>query len=69
MINKSKKHEAIFVKMLAVEIIKALLDKFISGEGWINICKKNNVQTAMCASCNKGFANEKNLNVHMTKFL
>ena len=33
MINKSKRHDVKFVSILAVEIIKPLLDKFISGEG------------------------------------
>ena len=45
MINKSRKHEAKFVKMLAVEIIKPMIDKFISGEGWMNIFKEITAKT------------------------
>ena len=40
MITKSKKHDVKFVKILAIGIIKKMLDKFMSGEGWNTIFTK-----------------------------
>ena len=41
MINKSKKHDVKFVEILAMEIIKPLLDQFENGEGWKNLLKSH----------------------------
>ena len=58
LINKSKKHEAIFVRILSKEIIKPLLDNFISGEGWNSLFLKNSATMTnkpyICNLCNKG---------------
>ena len=45
MINKSKKHDAKFVKILAVLIIKRLLDYFISGQSWNTFFEKKSPQS------------------------
>ena len=70
MINKSKKHDVKYVKILAVEVIKPLLDKFISGEGWKDLFTKitANVQKPLCKKCNKSFVSESNLKTHMKKY-
>ena len=44
MITKSKRHDVKFVKILANEIIKKMLDKFMSGEGWDTILTKTAIQ-------------------------
>ena len=74
MINKSKKHELNFVKILAEDVIKPLLDNFISGKGWINLLKTNAIQSTQnlkktnnhtCNVCKKVFCSEKTLkNLH-----
>ena len=73
MVNKSKKYDVKYVKILALDVIKLLLDKFISGEGWMNVLKKvntavTNKKSHHCKHCNKGFCNEKNLKIHVDKF-
>ena len=68
MITKSKKHEVKYVKLLAIDVIKIMIDKFISGEGWGLIFKKNTTQQFICSPCNKSFVCEKNMNTHMEKF-
>ena len=70
MINKSKKHDVKFVSILAVEIIKPLLDKFISGEGWKDLFTKStsNVQKHLCKKCDKSFVSVNNLKIHMKKY-
>ena len=71
MINKSRKHEAKFVKMLALEVIKPLLDAFISGEGWSCLLKTSIGKSSKpfsCKMCCKGFVNQANLNTHMEKY-
>ena len=55
MINKSQKQEVKFVRFIATDIIKVLLDKFISGEGWNgllkNISATDSTQTFSCTFC------------------
>ena len=72
MISKSKKHDLKFVKILAIEIIKPLLDNFISGEGWVDLLVTLSAKTAgkpfQCKLCRKGFVSEKTLNNHNEKF-
>ena len=71
MINKSKRHDVKFVKILAEEVIKYLVDTFISGEGWGSIFRKINVQDIKqfsCIQCKKVFTSEKNLNTHKEKY-
>ena len=68
MITKSKRHDVKFVKLLATDIIKIMIDTFISGEGWSLIFKKNANQQFVCVACSKGFISEKNMNTHIGKF-
>ena len=65
MINQSRKHDVKFVEILAMEIIKPLLDKFENGEGWKNLLKSHPALT--CNICNKTLCTEKNLKNHMGK--
>ena len=37
MTTKCKKQDAVFVKLLALDIVKPLLNAFITGEGWKNL--------------------------------
>ena len=39
MINKSKKNDIEFVETLSIEVIKQLLDRFDSEDGWFNVIK------------------------------
>ena len=66
MINKSKKYEVKFVEILAIDVVKQLLDRFDCGNGWLNTIQviPNNEQHF----CNKGFATEKNVKTHIEKF-
>ena len=70
MINKSKRYDVKYVRILAVEVIKPLLDKFISGEGWKDLFKKATpkVQKHACKKCEKSFVSESNLKIHMKKY-
>ena len=70
--SNKKKSDLIFVKILAKDIIKPLIDKFISGEGWINLFSKVNsnkkvVKENCCIYCDKGFKTDKNLRTHVKK--
>ena len=63
-INKSKKYEARFVKVFAEDVIKLLIDTFISGEGWKGVLKeetrqKGGQKMCKCDSCGKSFKLEK----------
>ena len=72
--NKSKKHDLKFVKIIAEEVIKPMLDNFISGKGWINLVKTSQNKTTqkthtnVCKVCNKVFCTEKNLTTHFEKY-
>ena len=74
MINKSKKCDIKFVESLAIDVVKQLLDRFDSEDGWLNVMKvlpNNELQkkkSHFCHFCNKGFATEKNVKVHIDKF-
>ena len=72
MISKSKKHDIMYVKILALDVIKPLIDAFISGEGWSNLLSKslpkNSQKPHHCQVCAKGFVSQKNLNNHIEKF-
>ena len=68
MVTKSKRHNAKFVKILALDIIKKMIDMFITGEGWGSIFKKERKQMFLCSICEKSFVSENNLNVHTRKF-
>ena len=72
MINKSKKHDAKFVKILAVHIIKRLVDNFISGQSWNDFFEKKGLQAfkkpKSCESCGKGFLNDMTLNRHIKQY-
>ena len=69
MINKCKKFDGKFAEFLAVDVIKYLLDKYLSGEGKNLLVESvSNMKTSVtCISCGKVFANERNLKVHITK--
>ena len=71
MINKSKRYDVKFVKILAIDVIKKMIDTFISGEGW-NFISKKTTQTKKkqfnCPTCKKIFKSEKNLNIHKEKY-
>ena len=66
-----KKHEAKFVNILAVCIIKRLLDSFISGQSWNNFFKKKGSMAfkkpKSCESCSKGFLNDMTLKRHIKR--
>ena len=77
MINKSKKFDVKFVEILAFEVVKQLLDRFGTGDGWINLLKavpkgpikdSSNKKSHFCHFCNNGFCNLKNLKVHIEKY-
>ena len=71
MITKNKKHEAKFVKIIAMDVIKPLLEKFISGEGWVNLVKTSDKPVEkpfVCDVCRKGFVSERTLENHVEKF-
>ena len=42
-VNKSKKNDVEFVEKLTKSVIKPLLDKHISGEGWKTLISKDKV--------------------------
>lgn len=71
-VNKTKKHSAEFVTILATDVVKPLLDKFISGEGWDNFLLKppaqENKKIYTCEVCKKNFCSERNVNIHVRKF-
>ena len=75
-VNKSKKFENEFVKMLAVDVIKQLIDRFQPGDGWIDVLsvvtktskKEDDKKSFYCHFCGNGFCNIKNLKVHIDKF-
>ena len=75
LINKSKKNDIKFVETLAIDVIKQLLDRFDSEDGWLNVIKvlqndeNQKKKPHFCHFCNKGFATEKNLKVHIELFL
>ena len=71
MINKSKRHNVKFVRILAEEVIKKMVDTFISGEGWNSILKKTTQQGKkqyICVTCCKIFLSERNLDTHKKKY-
>ena len=71
MINKSKRHDVKFVKILAEEVIKKMVDTFISREGWNSIFKEPtqlDKKQFNCHTCKKIFISEKNLNAHKEKY-
>ena len=77
MVNKSKKHEEKFVEILALDVIKKLIDMFSSEDGWINLFRSVpkvnnkdglNKKTHFCHFCSNGFCNITNLKSHIEKF-
>ena len=65
MINKSKKHDVKFVELLAIDVIKPLLGRFGSGEGWK--CSVKTDPNHICHICKKGLYTDKNLKNHLEK--
>ena len=59
---------------MAIDVIKQLLERFDSEDGWLNVIKvlKNNEnqkkKPQFCHFCNKWFAPKKNVKVHIEKF-
>ena len=72
MMTKLKKYDAKFAEILAFDVIKDLLDNFHVEDGWINFFVADSdilgKKSHFCHFCNKGYANEKNLKNHITKF-
>ena len=76
LLSKSKKFDALFVQILAIDIIKQLIDRFSSGNGWIdalivpnrNIKKDDSKKTEYCYFCGNGFCSVRNLRVHIEKY-
>ena len=64
-VTKSKQFEEKFVEILAVQIIKKLLDKHISGRGWRSLKSHNVIK---CPNCEKMFSAESYMKTHITKF-
>ena len=60
---KSKDSNLDAVKNLA-EVVKSLLDKNISGEGWSQLKSENTVR---CDGCDKLFSSERYMKSHATK--
>ena len=72
LVSKSKKHDFKFVKIIAEEVMKPLIDTFISGEGWttlmIELPKEKRTEQFECTRCAKTFVTDTNLGSHMKKF-
>ena len=75
-VNKTKNHDVKFALSLANEVVKPLLDSFISGESWKSLFKvplsktmqKALGKTRICDSCEKSFASDKTLAIHMNRY-
>ena len=63
MVTKLKDHELKWVKILS-DVIKALLDMSISGEGWKKMKSENKIK---CNQCEKFFSSERYMKSHATK--
>ena len=68
LINKAKNNDEIFVKILADEIIKPLIDNFISGAGWAKLMKIGKKSAVKCKICNKIFCSDINVKIHIEKY-
>ena len=64
-IKKSKNSDAKFVEIMAVDIIKKLLDKHLSGRGWKSLKSYNVIK---CTKCEKTFCAERYLSTHIKKY-
>ena len=62
-VTKSKNSDLSFVKILS-EVVKVLLEKNISGEGWSKMTTKNIIE---CKNCGKFYSSERYLKAHATK--
>ena len=60
---KSKEHSLKWVKTL-FDVLKALLDLSISGEGWKKMKSENKIK---CGQCDKLFSSERYMKSHATK--
>ena len=76
-INKSKNYDEKFSQILALDVVKQLLDRFDAcGGGWINVVKaipkapreNDGKKSQYCHFCGNGFASVRNLKVHIEKF-
>ena len=76
MVTKTKDHAVQFAFSLAQEVVKPLLDSFISGQGWTDLFKvplsktmqKAPGKTQICDKCDKRFASDKTLAIHVNSF-
>ena len=64
-VKKSKNADAKFVEIMAVDIIKKLLDKHLSGRGWKSLKSYNVIK---CTQCDKTFCAERYLSTHIKKY-
>ena len=72
-VNKSKESDEKFTTILALEVIKILVDHFLSGEGWAKIMddkalKQLEKEKVKCNLCDKHFATDRNLRTHKNKY-
>ena len=67
LISKSKNHDAKYVSIAALEIVKPLLEKFLSGEGWNKVLANSSstdARSIKCTTCEKIFNCEITLKRH-----
>ena len=69
MVTKCKKQDVLFVKILATEIVKPLVDSFVTGEGWktkfLENTKNKSKDKFNCGKCDKTFNTVKALTKHV----
>ena len=71
-VNKSKESDERFFDILNHEVIKTLVDSFISGEGWLKLCSNcpcplNGSDKLQRNICLKIFASDKTLDTDKVK--
>ena len=68
MVCKSREHEDKFVRILANDVIKYLLDTFEATDEWKKLLKFSTFKKPSCLTCKKSFCSEKNLKTHIKKY-
>ena len=62
MMTKCKKHGPLFVKLLAIDIVKPLINAFISGQGWKNLLNQTKSKSVKF-DCNESEKVQKQENI------